>query len=554
MTEKEIERIIKRAPKITKAIKEEVNEDFKNYIFYEKTIDGEREFTCSHCNKKYTLGKKENSLLLKKHNDVVKCPKCGASAVLKNIKTSQSCKALREAGKYVYFIPGKDPEQEAWIIAFCASKDYKLKKKDNLVFSIDSIYLITPQGSSRFIQYYYCYFGKSGWRIDNSLLEPFLTSYISGYECYMPRHFEKLQETFLRYSGLNIWLKNGRQTYCRYLAMYPTHRAYEMLLKMGLEEFVIDSVAFRKENKRIINWNAQNPKEVFRKPKSEILKAKVLVESHYGSIPKLLNLYASFKRSFPKATLEEANEIYKIAHHYDRNDLIDCLKKANVSPRRFLNYIDKTYERVVDSIHCAQYAPTITRMYLDYLEMAEKLNYDLTQEVVLLPKDMAAAHDTATETLNAIYEESRRKYEEERLKRMIEEAERMQCQNQKLLKKRLKQYSYENDTFAILVPEELTEIVSEGQALQHCVGGYTSRHAKGQCTILFLRNKAEIDKSLYTIEMHDKDMIQVQGYKNITPLIPDAKAFFDEWLEWVKGGSPRKKDGTPKRVKETTAA
>ena len=53
-----------------------------------------------------------------------------------------------------------------------------------------------------------------------------------------------------------------------------------------------------------------------------------------------------------------------------------------------------------------------------------------------------------------------------------------------------------------------------------------------------MRSVSEPDKPLYTIEMRGKDLQQVHGYKNqkAPKDIPEAKAFFDEWLEWVKNG------------------
>lgn len=92
--------------------------------------------------------------------------------------------------------------------------------------------------------------------------------------------------------------------------------------------------------------------------------------------------------------------------------------------------------------------------------------------------------------------------------------------------------------------------------MRHCVAGYAARHLRGTLAILFLRDASAPDKSLYTIEMHGKSLTQVQGYNNKTPLTPEAKDFFNCWLEWVKQGSKRRRDGSPilkKAVSQKTA-
>ena len=97
----------------------------------------------------------------------------------------------------------------------------------------------------------------------------------------------------------------------------------------------------------------------------------------------------------------------------------------------------------------------------------------------------------------------------------------------------------------IIVPHTVADIIREGKLQRHCVGGYAARHMDGKLTICFLRKTDEPETPLYTIEMHDKHLTQVQGEGNRTPLTPEAKIFFDRWLKWVKGGSRRNKKGEP---------
>ena len=60
----------------------------------------------------------------------------------------------------------------------------------------------------------------------------------------------------------------------------------------------------------------------------------------------------------------------------------------------------------------------------------------------------------------------------------------------------------------------MQEIISEGQALQHCVGGYAERHAEGKTTILFIRRKDNLDTPYYTLEIDDKTKHIKQYHRN----------------------------------------
>ena len=69
--------------------------------------------------------------------------------------------------------------------------------------------------------------------------------------------------------------------------------------------------------------------------------------------------------------------------------------------------------------------------------------------------------------------------------------------------KELRKFNYEepSDNRCIICPEDLMDIVSEGQRLHHCVGSYTSAVANGANTIMFLRDKNSKDQSYATIDM-----------------------------------------------------
>lgn len=118
-------------------------------------------------------------------------------------------------------------------------------------------------------------------------------------------------------------------------------------------------------------------------------------------------------------------------------------------------------------------------------------------------------------------------------------------------KSRKEKYEFELDGLRIIFPLTAQAIKREGKALDHCVGGYAERHIRGVLTILFLRRSEAAGVPYVTIEMNGNQIQQIHGYHNDTlPGSPKPrevhKEFLDTWLRWLRAGSKRNEDGTPK--------
>lgn len=112
------------------------------------------------------------------------------------------------------------------------------------------------------------------------------------------------------------------------------------------------------------------------------------------------------------------------------------------------------------------------------------------------------------------------KNEEERERRAywnMAEAERRKKdeENRQKTDEKRKCYEYEEDEFIIRLPKNTLEIINEGSAQKICIGGYTSRHGKGDTNLFFLRKKNDEDTPFYAIEMNnDKCIVQIHGFGN----------------------------------------
>jgi hypothetical protein len=154
--------------------------------------------------------------------------------------------------------------------------------------------------------------------------------------------------------------------------------------------------------------------------------------------------------------------------------------------------------------------------YSDYRSLLNDLKIIPTKSQ-LLPKNLVEAHNKAVDTLNA----KKRELETAGFKERAE---------------KLKQLELTVDKFVFIVPKTADDLVQEGQKLHHCVGGsnYIKKHAKGETTIIFVREKSQPKQPLYTIEFKDNQIVQFRGERNVTAS-DSAKIASEKWLREVKG-------------------
>lgn len=145
--------------------------------------------------------------------------------------------------------------------------------------------------------------------------------------------------------------------------------------------------------------------------------------------------------------------------------------------------------------------------YHDYLQLAAGLGYNLDDDWILYPKNLKERHDQLTEEQNerkAELEKESDDKKDRKLKRTIK-------------RKGWTRYEMETEQLLIRLPKCAHEIRKEGNAQHHCVATYMDRMVAGETCILFIRKKEEQDKSYYTVEVKDNEVIQVRGKYNVAP-------------------------------------
>lgn len=326
---------------------------------------------------------------------------------------------------------------------------------------------------------------------------------------------KELEKTFLRYNQLDAYRKNcGEMIRSRnyslyringffvpeYLCKFVTCPQMEMVAKTGVHWAINDLVNEDKKNRELLNWNAKCPNAFLKLSKSDT-KA-------YLSLPnKNKELLEAIQKARKEGFTEKncsVSDLQMLQEIYPRN------------MKKIMSHIVKYGWRVSDVLRYID--EKNATMYLDYLEAAEAIGYELTVHNVMFPKNLMQAHDQAYRT---------REYAENI---ELEKKEKKRIQKAKRL------YEWEDEQFFVRVPEHIADIILEGKHLHHCVGGYAERHMKGNTTILFLRRKNAPDESYYTIEIDEDRVRQAYGYRNRMKPIddPEVKMFYTAYTEHIK--------------------
>lgn len=175
---------------------------------------------------------------------------------------------------------------------------------------------------------------------------------------------------------------------------------------------------------------------------------------------------------------------------------------------RTLNYLDK--QRL---IHPKAAVSRLAIEFRDYLSMSDDLHVDLSHKSVLFPADVREAHKTITGRFNQVKEEIK-----------MQKAAKLDDSFHEKAVQLYSQYGlseYTKGEYTVVLPQKRTDLIAEGQSLNHCVGGdrYYQNHMDGVFMIFFIRKAAEPAKPFVTMEldMRDGTIKQLYGFGDCTP-------------------------------------
>lgn len=552
----EAQRFAEQAPTLNEEELERINALFTPYLF-RRTRTGEVWTTCC---RRYDTPDIRSDVFLKEHQreprwwnehdpkPSIPCPLCGRLGIVKELRFTGRRYNLTSWRRAVVL---RWHEGALWAMAYDCRKSYTDALTNAPECHLLGIYCFRPGFVKATKRYFWDYplehmsmqsgpLTKRRWQITGPWNAN--AQYGVGYDVI---GLEEIGKSPLRYcmaEKLAVKTNYFLQvlTAC---CFYP--RQIEMLMKAEMERVVLDLAERGVKHAAVLRWEAENPTQAIKMDKQE-LRAFLATSRDI----RIAELYIKMKKHVPMSECADW-----IAYGVDTLKICKAAKKWSIAPEKLTRYL----RGFVGCARCGGLSglPEALRIWQDYVDAAEALGYALHRENVLMPKNLGSAHDSASKKNQKRLEEERKKEKQEQKKLMAKEYE--------VRKKKLeKKYAFAMDGYQIRVPESKEEILAEGRALKHCVGGYADRHMLGYATILFMRRTDKPEKPWLTIEMYGNRLVQIHGYRNEGihtsegRIAPDPNKVYAEWLDiwlcWLKAGSKREKDGQPKLPKTKGAA
>ena len=157
---------------------------------------------------------------------------------------------------------------------------------------------------------------------------------------------------------------------------------------------------------------------------------------------------------------------------------------------------NKDYKKFLLSLIDKGYAETAINHYIDYLKFRPKANLfgEHNYPEILKPSEIGFMHDKAYRDYmyqKAKTEKKKKNSLEDRFFKVVNSEEYLNF------------LDYDDDNFCIIGAKTSIDLIEEGRALSHCVGGYRDRMSRGKSFIYFLRRKECENVPYYTLEVKE---------------------------------------------------
>lgn len=272
------------------------------------------------------------------------------------------------------------------------------------------------------------------------------------------------------------------------------HSYFELLYKAGIQV---------SSDRSIKNPNGKTPMEILGLSKTQ-WKMVSKYNLHYNDFDglkndkadqKLINYIAYVASLEEEFGLEKTKEFVNnekgfLYETYMYRSALQIANQYNLPIKNFIKYI--YFECDVSQ---GLSSSTAISQYNDYIRMTTEMGYERFDRY---PKFLRTAHDIASRNYKVKLNE-------------------LEMKEWELSYESNKRFEYTYQGFKIFPPKEPSDLVKEGNVLGHCVGSYVNKVRKGASTILFLRERDDIEKPLVTIEVKDNRIAQARGKMNNPP-------------------------------------
>lgn len=435
-------------------------------------------FECTKCGYKWT---KEGRTV--EHKGTAACPECQNAEFAYNRKLGRSSKKI-----HLNLVLCKlEDYNSVW--AECVrvdAEDFTDIYSPNIYFQKRALYHFSPGSAVK----YKFDIGQQRYRMMKScngyrFWVQQMTVYCHEEDYDILMSLDVLDNSFLKYSSLDKCPKDYLLGYMALCCKSPAFAEFCSKTEMwdAIKAKIDRSSIFNSH----INMKANTFAELF--PKFSKTSQKRLVRYvTSGNAPLSLNNFVGALAYLREGTPGEFDRIEGVwGVHTGRAAGIIAVTKG--SPVTLYNYLEKQRK---DSL-----LSSMLVIYQDYINECVTLGYNFTTSV-LYPKDLREKHSETSKLCRY----SASPVEIAKSKKRAEDL-------------KSKGYNYRHKRLQAIIPADANEIIKEGAALDHCVGGYAKTHSNGNTTIIFIRRNTAPSVPFFTLEI-DKDfkIKQCFGKKN----------------------------------------
>lgn len=473
------------------------------YIFYEYSKKTEKDGYCTWC---------ESEVKIKnpKHNTKGLCPNCGHEIQYKASGKSGSFYTDKFAAYLV------QPYDDNFVIRlFEARCRYEkselggLRRRADAYACETSRYVYDDCNSAIFYSYEmykqreirWCCWGKAK---------------LSYYNCWKGTVYKrnlsgKLANRLSR-TGLIEYIKGTDNCNPRMFIGELKHSPeLEQLAKVGLSSLIDDLLSKHRYDREIKLGSGELTKILL----LDKFRLKRLRDNNGGAI------YLEWLRDEKaKNTVYSDKTIQWLTSQHIRPTTVDFIADR-MSIQQIQNYVCRQMsENNMTSMNVIQ-------LWSDYLGMATQLKMNTSDPIVYRVKKLRQRHDELVKEVD----------EKERALRAAEIGSKYP-NVETVLQKVKQKYEYEDETYSIIVPEKIQDILVEGAALHHCIDKtdrYFDRINQQESYLMFLRKTAEKDKPYYTLEVEPNGTVRQKRteFDRQNPDIEDAKEFLRKWQKII---------------------
>ena len=284
-----------------------------------------------------------------------------------------------------------------------------------------------------------------------------------------------------------------------YWMIWRKHPYIENLVRAGWRSFVCSCISreteiamgyghpCRMEDLPYVDLSEAKPSKQLRMSREEVREAAAFTWNRDQ-----LALWMETREKYPRIRPKELNEAMRKFTTRGLNHILAMEDDGwpNFELTKVLRYLSRQ-----KGLHAADACQT----FVDYRTMLESaaMGAQPTQEQ-LWPPHLRDAHDRLSTQLSV-----------SKSQKYIAEFQR--------LKQKYRPLEWTDGELCIVVPESNADLVTEGEVLHHCVGGYGEKHVEGR-SIFFVRKYRRPERSYYTLNEDMTGMepfrIQLHGYRN----------------------------------------